>query len=143
MAKPKAGDEERGARLAQARVRAGFAKLVDAEKRYDLKSTYAQHESGLRGFGIDEAAIYAKRYQVNFEWLCTGRGDPAGTAWQIADAFMRADSRTKEIVAGILKIEAGGDKARPPDQDRSSASAPAHVEQGAPVSRRLRRGAGD
>lgn len=63
-------------RLRQAREAAGFQKPVDAARAMGIsRFTYAQHESGLRGFRRDSAILYARKFKVSLEWLLTGRGN--------------------------------------------------------------------
>jgi phage repressor protein C with HTH and peptisase S24 domain len=40
--------------------------------------TYRAHESGVRGFGEDQARRYAAALRANWVWLLTGTGDPLG-----------------------------------------------------------------
>lgn len=37
--------------------------------------TYAQHESGIRGYPARKAEIYARRFRVSPEWLLYGKGN--------------------------------------------------------------------
>lgn len=70
--------EERAARLRDARKRAGFEDATTAARRFGWKiPTYLAHENGSRGFKLDKARIYAKRFKVNLEWLLTGEGKPS------------------------------------------------------------------
>lgn len=141
--KPSANDEARGKRLELARMAAGFARLVDVETRYSLPSTYRQYETGRRKLQIEDVVLWADRYKVDLQWLCTGKGEPAGLQNMIARAFMSADPKTQEIVGGILKVDLGrGDLERPPDKQRPPAYAPAQVETERVVTRREIRGAG-
>lgn len=66
---------EMSERLKRAREDAGFADGVSAAAALGVnKFTYGQHENGTRGFKRERAALYARRYKVNLEWLLTGRG---------------------------------------------------------------------
>lgn len=40
--------------------------------------TYRAHESGVRGFGEDQARRYAQALRANWVWLLTGTGEPLG-----------------------------------------------------------------
>lgn len=143
MAKPNAADKERGQRLAKARTLAGFPRLVDAERRFGLTSTYAQHERGDRGFGIDDAVLYAKRYNVSLEWLCTGRSDPRGMAWRFAEAFLKLDPKVQATLLKALDLPSIAETEPGPPLDRSSDLGPRHVEEGPNIPRRRSGGAGD
>jgi phage repressor protein C with HTH and peptisase S24 domain len=74
-------DQGRAERLRLARERAGFARAADAAKALSANSqTYHGHENGNRGFDADTGARYAKKFNVDYQWLMTGTGrmDPAG-----------------------------------------------------------------
>jgi hypothetical protein len=63
-------------RLKQAREAAGFVSAREAALAMDLSyDTYAQHESGIRGYPAKKAEIYARRFRVSPEWLLYGKGD--------------------------------------------------------------------
>ena len=64
-------------RLAWARETAGLKTAADASARLGVnKYTYNQHENGTRGFPVKAAAVYARAFRVDLEWLLLGRGDP-------------------------------------------------------------------
>jgi transcriptional regulator with XRE-family HTH domain len=63
-------------RLKRAREAAGFTSAREAALAMDLSyDTYAQHESGIRGYPAKKAEIYARRFRVSPEWLLYGKGD--------------------------------------------------------------------
>ncbi len=56
-----------------ARVTAGYRYARAAARALGVKSaTYAAHENGSRGFGIDHARRYAEFYNVSPAWILTG-----------------------------------------------------------------------
>jgi DNA-binding XRE family transcriptional regulator len=62
-------------RLSQARREAGYATARAAAESLGVKEpTYIGHENGQRGFKRESAALYARRFDVNLEWLLTGKG---------------------------------------------------------------------
>lgn len=70
-----------GERLAFAREKAGFASAREAALALGVSvSTYNAHERagqpGARGFRIDSARLYGRRYGVSPAWLLTGEGKP-------------------------------------------------------------------
>lgn len=70
----KAVDTERAARLIEARKAAGYDKAADAARALGVAGpTYFAHENGSRGIGADAGATYARRFNVSFEWLMTGK----------------------------------------------------------------------
>ena len=67
-------------RLAHARLRLAKIKSAAAASRL-LKipyPTYAAHENGTRGFGPEEADLYARTFKIDREWLVWGIGSPRG-----------------------------------------------------------------
>lgn len=61
-----------GERLRKARIKAGYKYASAAAKALGVtESTYRAHENGQNEFGIDEAEIYAKRFNVSALWLLT------------------------------------------------------------------------
>lgn len=71
-------DMQMNERLKVARVNAGFESARQAAEAMGIPpSTYAAHENGTRGLGIDEVEAYARRFRVSREWLAFGKGDAA------------------------------------------------------------------
>lgn len=65
----------RNERLKEAREKAGFTSASDAARAMDMPiATYVQHENGRRGFPVDRAPQYARRFKVSEEWLLYGKG---------------------------------------------------------------------
>lgn len=63
------------ARLRAARKNSGYTNASEAAEVFGWKpSTYLGHENGSRGFKLDTAAEYARRFGVSVEWLMTGKG---------------------------------------------------------------------
>ncbi len=63
-------------RLRDARVGAGFASASDAARALGVGvSTYLGHENGHRGFTVEDATRYAKRFGVSLDWLLLGKGE--------------------------------------------------------------------
>jgi transcriptional regulator with XRE-family HTH domain len=87
-------------RLKLARERAGFSSAREAAQAMDLSyDTYAQHESGIRGYPAKKAEIYARRFRVSAEWLLFGKGDePAADATPSLDEL-------EAMVANIVNDE--------------------------------------
>lgn len=67
------GMSEKGNRLRQARVGAGFSKARQAAERFGWKpSTYAAHENGQNEFDEKQARVYGQAFQISWMWLLTG-----------------------------------------------------------------------
>lgn len=67
-------------RLRQARIDAGFESAAAAAQRFDWRpTTYAGHENGSRGFGVDLVETYARAFRVAPEWLLFGRSSASST----------------------------------------------------------------
>jgi phage repressor protein C with HTH and peptisase S24 domain len=70
-------------RLKEARIEAGYSSAAEAATALDVAtSTYTSHENGTRGFGVDDAVKYGKKYKVNPVWLLFG--DEGGNKQQAA-----------------------------------------------------------
>lgn len=79
--------KEMGDRLRQARVDAGFASAEDAAAALGVKkSTYRAHENGQNRFNLDQAKVYAKRFNCDAVWLLSGVD--AGIAMPITDSVV-------------------------------------------------------
>lgn len=64
-------------RLKWAREHAGYETAAAAAQALGVKEpTYMGHENGSRGFPLDRAERYARKFKVSLEWLLTGRGSP-------------------------------------------------------------------
>jgi transcriptional regulator with XRE-family HTH domain len=62
-------------RLRFARKRAGFKSAAAAARAMGIKvPTYQGHENGSREGFIENAEMYAQRFNVSFEWLWTHKG---------------------------------------------------------------------
>lgn len=62
--------ERRAARLKAARMKAGYRGPKDLEDRAGINpNNYKAHESGRNGFGISDARLYAKTFNVSLQWL--------------------------------------------------------------------------
>ncbi len=101
-----------GQRLRQAREQAGCATAMEAAHRAGVKYyTYVQHENGTRGIPADRAAVYARAFGVEPQWILYGR-DGRGRAPQIpivgyvgaATEFFGSDDHAKG--AGLDEIDA-------------------------------------
>lgn len=63
------------ARLREARQRL-FKTAAEAAEALDMKAvTLRAHENGQNGISLYDAERYARRYNVNLQWLLTGRGE--------------------------------------------------------------------
>lgn len=72
---PMAADDERAARLRQARERAGYDSATDAARAFGWTvPTYLAHENASRGIPYERATKYARAFRVNAAWLITGVG---------------------------------------------------------------------
>jgi transcriptional regulator with XRE-family HTH domain len=66
-----------GARLRAARKAAGFNTSKAFLRKYKIPaSTYSQHESGARLPDDEMLKFYSKVFNINFNWLKTGDGQP-------------------------------------------------------------------
>jgi phage repressor protein C with HTH and peptisase S24 domain len=64
-----------GDRLRQARLAAGLATAAEGAARAGAKYyTYVQHENGVRGIPTDKAALYARAFGVEPQWILYGKG---------------------------------------------------------------------
>lgn len=62
-------------RLKTARTDAGYESASEAARALGINvATYVHHENGTRGFNIEAATKYSRRFGVALEWLLTGRG---------------------------------------------------------------------
>lgn len=62
-------------RLKIARAKAGFENASEAAQAFGWKaSTYLGHENGSRGFKLERALEYSRRFGVSPDWLMTGAG---------------------------------------------------------------------
>jgi DNA-binding XRE family transcriptional regulator len=69
-------------RLRRARELARYETAADAAKAIGVRyATYAGHENGSRGFK-GQAERYATFYQVDLNWLLTGKGQPRSESLQ-------------------------------------------------------------
>lgn len=60
--------------MRQARQNAGFATAADAARAVGVSEvTYTHHENGSRGYTIDAATTYSRRFKVSLAWLLTGQ----------------------------------------------------------------------
>ena|SRR3990167_10391069 len=68
------------ARLRAARKAAGFKTSKAFIKKHNIPaSTYSQHESGSRLPDDKTLKFYSKTFDVNFDWLKSGKGNPFST----------------------------------------------------------------
>ena len=64
---------ERHERLRQARQQAGFRSAQAAADALGVSgSTYRAHENGQNDFSLDEAAVYARKFNADPIWIMTG-----------------------------------------------------------------------
>ena len=67
---------DRPTRLRLARENAGFDSPRAAAKHFNWnENTYKSRENGLRDFGVDEAQIYGRAFNVSWIWLVSGQGE--------------------------------------------------------------------
>lgn len=96
-------------RLRWARRRAGYETAADAARRLGwLEVTVRSHETGGRGYAR-RAALYAKAYRVDLEWLLTGKGSPDGhidddTA-EVVRIMPRLDAKSRRELLEIAKMK--------------------------------------
>lgn len=68
--------DDRPARLKLARENAGFDSPRAAAKHFHWnENTYKSRENGLRDFGVDEAQVYGRAFNVSWIWLVSGQGE--------------------------------------------------------------------
>lgn len=68
---------EKNERLRQAREKAGYRYASDAANALGITaSTYRAHENGQNDFGLEEAAVYAKKFNVDPIWLMASQIKP-------------------------------------------------------------------
>lgn len=68
---------EKGERLRQARMSAGFKSASEAARTMGVNpSTYISHENGTRDFDDTAADLYARRLKASTDWLLYERGEP-------------------------------------------------------------------
>lgn len=102
-------------RLVHARHRlAGLKSAAEAARKLRVPyPTYAAHENGTRGYGPEEADLYARTYKVDREWLVWGIGNPRGPS--IVDKLAQLDpDRRKAAESHIDWLRAEQEK----DQNR-------------------------
>ena len=89
-------------RLAYARqALAGLRSAADAARRLRVPyPTYASHENGSRGFGPEEADLYARTFKVDREWLVWGIGNPRGPS--IVDKIAQLDPDRRKLAESYL-----------------------------------------
>lgn len=100
-------------RLTYARRRlAGLKSAADGARRLRVPyPTYAAHENGTRGFGPEEADLYARTFKVDREWLVWGVGNPRGPS--IMDKIAQLDpDRRKAAESHIDWLHAEQSKER-------------------------------
>lgn len=86
-------------RLRQSRIDAGFKSAQSAADALGVAgSTYRAHENGQNDFTLDEAAIYAKKFNVDALWLMTGT-DSKPKELAISQ-FESPNARIKGIIHG-------------------------------------------
>lgn len=69
---------KRAKRLVDARKAAGFSGPKAVEDRFGWNiNNYKAHEAGRNGFGLADARMYAKAFDVSLQWLNFGIGDPS------------------------------------------------------------------
>ena len=100
-------------RLRRARSEAGFITAAEGAARAGVKYyTYVQHENGVRGIPADKAALYARAFGVEAQWILYGRGGGQAGRRQIpvvgyvgaATEFFGFDDHAQG--AGLDEIEA-------------------------------------
>jgi hypothetical protein len=100
--------KEQHKRLSWAREAAGFDSAAAAASALGVKTpTYSSHENGWRGFGLAAAKRYAKKFNVNLEWLLTGDGSPRGGN---AESKITSTVEASSAYDGIVNL--GGPMAR-------------------------------
>lgn len=100
---------ERAERLRAARqtVLNGRLKTVEDAARYlrVKKSTYSQHENGIRGIGRS-ATMYARAFGVSLDWLMNGDGDmrvgDAAQVWADSDELFAEAQRNAVRLSQLL-----------------------------------------
>lgn len=90
---------EKHERLRQAREKAGFRYASEAATALGITaSTYRAHENGQNDFGLDEAAVYAKKFDVDPLWLMATHIRPAkGSGREQMDNLLPTDHDGRPI----------------------------------------------
>ncbi len=100
-----------GARIRAARKAAGFKTAKAFLKKHKVPaSTYSQHESGARTPDEEGLRFYTKVFDVDFDWLKTGKGQPFRKATSFKKEALteeslvlrRTDRINEELLAKIL-----------------------------------------
>lgn len=108
---PMLSDEQRAARLRQARERAGFKSPTEAARAFGwVIPTYLSHENGTRGFPVQRAMQYARAFRVNPAWLITGAGDMVKRGSSQVVGYVGAGEQVfpmddHELGAGLEEVE--------------------------------------
>lgn len=82
-----------GARIRAARKAAGFQTAKSFLKKHKFPaSTFSQHESGSRIPDDDTLKFYCDTFEVNFDWLKEGKGQP----------YKKINNNQKQVMAEEL-----------------------------------------
>jgi transcriptional regulator with XRE-family HTH domain len=111
-------------RIRAARKAAGFKTAKSFLKKHKVPaSTYSQHESGARTADDVALKFYSKVFDVSFDWLKTGKGQPfkkptpfkSETLAEESVELKRADHINEVLLTKILArtIKAHGEKLSP------------------------------
>lgn len=113
---------DRGERLRQARINAGFERPADAAARFGWNvNTYKSNENGNGTFGFKKAKEYAKAFGVRPEWLYDASGE-SGAGRAVAapvDAPTIGAPINLADVREFIKAKNGSNSKAPPGKMRS------------------------
>lgn len=96
----------RAERLVQARKRAGYKGATGVAKALSIDvNRYKAHEAGRNGFGIADAKLYARAFDVSPQWLNFNIGS-------IDDPYVDTTSEQAEFLNLLDRLPAGLQKSQ-------------------------------
>lgn len=91
-------DQSISQRLTMARRLAGFSTAKEAAEKFGWSyPTYSKHESGSSGFSRDFVA-YADAFEVELDWLVTGKGTPVAKDAVPLQLYERIKERLEKLM---------------------------------------------
>ena len=92
-------------RLRLARIAAGYPSAAQAARHLRIPyGTYSGHESGSRGFGSEEAALYAQAFGVAAAWLTFGEPPGKGEGATPDQDLVRLTGSVGQTMDGIVTL---------------------------------------
>lgn len=88
-----------------AREAAGFDTAAEAIKALGVKvPTYNGHENGAKPYGVASGALYARQFNVSFEWLMLGTGPMWPRRASFTDPVEQLSPQAWSIVAPLIEM---------------------------------------